>query len=454
MSQTLPRRLPVSLALALLVALLSLTSTAPPTHAEAGSAKPNVLFILTDDMRLDEMKYMDKTRRFLAGRGATFTQGLSPHPICCPARAILLTGQYAQSNGVWHNHETEYGGYSNMEHQNSTLLNWMHTAGYETSYIGKYVNGYKPGTNGSPAGLDNNLISIGNLYSPWNLRVWDNGAKRTVEGHQTFGVQQETSRLIRESSASEKPFFIWAGYVAPHTMRVDGKWVPPVPPKGYRTFRNPNDRFPPVAEQVGPSRRQQQAGAQHRARVRSLYAVDDAVMKTVDTLRETGELDNTVIVFASDNGYMMGERDGMMGKNHPYQSSVRIPLYMAGPGIEHREVRSPVTLVDLPTTLAGIAGATPTVTQDGRDAFSRPLTRAVLIQAGFPGRPWVWKGVYTRRHTLIKRLGGSVEVYDRGRDPGEVRNLARRKPRLARHLSRIFARLDNCVGEECQQTTR
>jgi N-acetylglucosamine-6-sulfatase len=427
----------------------SLTSFAPAATPAAAVAaeQPNVVFILTDDMRASEMKYLDFTRKFLSRRGATFVNAISPHPLCCPARAELVTGQYAQSNGVWNNQIAGgFGGYDNMNGKDQTLMKWLDDVGYETSYVGKYVNGY---AGGPIVGLDQNFIAVRGPYTRSKLVVENNGDPKRLTGHQTFAVQRQTSDLIRQ--AGDNPFFVWAGYVTPHTMKYRGRWVPPIPPAGYRGFRDRGDAIPPVTDRVDEgSRTQRNVEFLHRRRVRSLYAVDDAVKRTVQTLRGTGELDNTVIIFTSDNGYMLGERDGMMGKNHPYQASVRVPLLMAGPGIAHRTVMPVVTLVDLPTTIADLAGATPALVQDGRNAFTRPRDRAVLIQAGRPTSQWVWRGVYSRRYTYVQFVDGTVEFYDRRDDPGEV--ASRPRSPEARRARTLLGDLWGCSGDGCQRT--
>src|SRR5687767_3076502 len=115
-----------------------------PTGApQTEDDRPNIVFVLTDDMRDDDLDHMPITRRLLAEQGMEFTDAISPHPLCCPARAQLATGQYAQNNGVQHN-RGPFGGHSALDPGREASA-WFRDAGYQTGFVGKYLNGYDPG---------------------------------------------------------------------------------------------------------------------------------------------------------------------------------------------------------------------------------------------------------------------------------------------------------------------
>ena len=132
-------------------------SPAPGTATTAGRGTavaeepPNVVMVLTDDMRKDDMRHMPHVRELLVDRGMTFRQAQSPHPLCCPARAEILSGQYAQNNGVHHN-SGPYGGWQAFDPR-STIATWAQDEGYRTALHGKHLNHFERGLAGR-SGLD------------------------------------------------------------------------------------------------------------------------------------------------------------------------------------------------------------------------------------------------------------------------------------------------------------
>ncbi len=111
------------------------------TVTQRVSNGPNMVLISTDDQALVDLRWMPRTRKLIGDRGARFTNFIAPHPLCCPSRAQLLTGQYAQNNGVRGN-RGNFGGYRSLKDPEHTLPVWLNDAGYRTSFVGKYVNGY------------------------------------------------------------------------------------------------------------------------------------------------------------------------------------------------------------------------------------------------------------------------------------------------------------------------
>lgn len=415
---------------------------------------PNVVFILTDDMRLDDMRYMDYTRKLFRRTGVEFTQAISPHPLCCPARAELVTGQYAQNNGVTSNKGGDWGGYAALQHRDDLIFNWFNRAGYRTSYVGKFLNGFKRDVNRDIAGLVENDMAVEAVYRAYGMVTYNNGDPQRHRAHQTTYVTDRVSRSIRTATRRGKPFFAWAGYVAPHAMKP-ARAHTPIPPEGYDTFDRGDQRAPSVGQDNydpdGDLRLRPAAVERiHRKRVLSLYAVDDGVRQIVNTLKSQGVYDDTILVFTSDNGFGMGAH-GIIGKNQPYRDIIRVPLMMAGPGIPVGQRDSSVaTLVDLPTTLAELTGVSVPLVQDGQSVLSLPDDRAVLIQAGSHSREWVWRGVYTGSLTYVDRMPGTDELYDRASDPQELDNLT--DDRRLDDMARLLGRLATCAGEQCRAT--
>lgn len=418
------------------------------------AAGPNVVFILTDDMRLDDMRYMDYTRKLFRRNGVQFTEAISPHPLCCPARAELVTGQYAQNNGVTSNKGGDWGGYAALRHREDLIFSWFQRAGYRTSYVGKFLNGFKRDVNRDIAGLTENNMAIEGVYRAYGMVTYNNGDPQRHRDHQTHYVSERVSRSITTATRRGKPFFAWAGYVAPHAMTPAPKNTP-IPPRGYDTFDRGDQKAPSISQDnydpdgdlgVSPA----VVERVHRQRVLSLYAVDDGVRQIVKTLKSEGVYDDTILAFTSDNGFGMGAH-GVMGKNQPYRDVVRVPLMLAGPGVPVGQRDSSLaTLVDVPTTLAELAGVAIPLVQDGQSVFTLPEDRAVLIQAGSQARQWIWRGIYTGALTYVGRGSGIEEFYDRASDPQELHNLT--DDRRLDDMRRLLERLGTCAGEQCRAT--
>jgi N-acetylglucosamine-6-sulfatase len=458
-----PRLLVQALVVGLLALVPASASSGPASPAAAGT-QPNVVLVYVDDMRADDLAYMPYTRS-LFDDGTTFTHAISPHPLCCPARAELMTGQYAQNNGVHHN-RGEWGGHEALVRAGDQALlpGWFQAAGYETSYVGKYLNGY---TGGQIPGTTTSEVLLRRSYAPTLYSTWQNGEVRRHREAQTTWTARRTRSLIEDAPA-RRPFFLTAAYLAPHTNKWRGSWVPPVPPKGYDDVRR-RDRRPPslddpafneadmtdkpstIADRPGTSR--EAVRKYHRARVLSLYAVDDAMRSTVRALKRADAWEDTVLAFTSDNGFQLGEHR-LWNKDQPYQESLRVPLMVRGPGVGQAQRDEVVTTVDLPRTLASLAGVVPGRLQDGVDAFTAPSDRAVLIQSGADDAQWDWRGVYTRRWTYVEHTTGETEMYDRVADPHELENLAGRPAYLddQQRLAEVYRSLRGCSGPDCVAT--
>lgn len=444
----------------------------PTTATPLPVGRPNVVLITTDDQRLDDMKWMPYTRRLLGNHGMRFTDALSPHPLCCPARAEIITGQYGQNNGVAHN-AGKYGGYDALIDPDNTVARWLHQVGYNTAFTGKYLNDYQP-EKAIPSGWTHWNPTIKDIYSYNNTVFFNDGAATRHPDHVDDVVVSYTNAYIREFAAQENPFFVWASALAPHDY-VKGKTilkaVPAARHRGMFTGRkNPAHQKPSFDRKVvhGPKRELPRGSKRPDrafvARIESLQAVDEGVKSIVSTLRETGELNNTIIMFTSDNGFMLGEH-GMGGKNFIFAESLEVPFLVRLP---HRagSVTStvPVTLTDIAPTLADLAHATPGRVMDGtsfapllRSGVTQPWRDTQLVQTGSdftnPTDPgWEVRGVRTARYTYGENTRtGLTELYDRRLDPYELTNLAYKKAyrRVVVELSNRTDILKTCVGVVC-----
>jgi N-acetylglucosamine-6-sulfatase len=446
-----------------------------PEPGERVDARPNIVLITVDDMASTDLRWMPRTRRLLGRQGVRYTNFISPHPLCCPARAELFTGQYAQNNGVHHN-SGRWGGWRAFDERHN-IGQWLQEAGYRTAMVGKFLNGYD-GVNRHRRvpGWDMWDPIIGGAYSAYGITMGNNYSPRRFEGiHNTDLVHQRTVANIRRFADESEPFFVFSSQVAPHGMWRAGGWVPPVSPVRHRgmfkhvrppAFRDPAFLERNVADKPKAYFRNQPKPARaemrrwFRARIQSLQSVDESVAKIVRELRRLGELRETVILFVSDNGYLLGEHS-YRGKDVPWEEALRVPMLARGPGIPNGAVRrQTMTLVDVAPTLLDLADAEPSVTQDGRSllpTLKRPQARGYstgLIQGGSWDRPWMYRGVRTRRYTYTRLFSGRIELYDRRTDPHQLRSVARdpRYRAVRRELQRRTAALVDCAGADCQQS--
>jgi arylsulfatase A-like enzyme len=446
-----------------------------PRHRPPTGPRASVLLITTDDQNATDLRWMPRTRRLLAREGMTFGRALSPHPLCCPARAEILTGQYAQNNGVQHNHG-KLGGFPALDGR-QTVAVWLHAAGYRTAFTGKFLNEYGQDSDRPPGWTIWDPMVAG-IYDYWGTRF-----RRPRGGdrgrYSVDAVSDRTVDYLRRLGSGKRPFFLWASHVAPHaTAGPRGSWRPPRAKPRFRndfarvhapTLDKPSLRLHARRERTCVCDREQwtRAGVehQHRQRLRSLAAVDVAVARAVTTLASIGRLDDTYVVFASDNGVLMGEH-GFFGKNVLYDEALRVPLLVRGPGIAHgSSSRLPVTLVDLAPTVLDLARAASGVPQDGVSFLptllgrSQPWRDTQLVQTGSrrsaePWLGWAYRGVRTERYTYgVMPATGRELLLDRALDPYELRNRAH-DPSYAGVKAVLQGRLGqlvDCRGRSCDR---
>jgi N-acetylglucosamine-6-sulfatase len=449
---------------------------------------PNVLVVTMDDMRWDEMRFTPNVRRYVARRGLRFTNSFAPNPLCCPSRASFLTGQYSHNHRVY-THEPPYGFGAFDDHL--TLGTALNRAGYQTALVGKYLNGYGrqrskvtggPSARYVPNGWTDWKVGIekswpagspfaGGTYNYFSFTQNVNGTVVSNRGRYSSAVIGAQVRgLVKKYGATSHPWFIWATPVAPHM----GGPAERDDPQPFRTRRGTLTRFDTPArpewvkgrfddrihralgvraggrpserdmsdnpafmrkypELVAPERRR--LAEVQRQRAEALYAWDRQFGRIVATLKRTGQLRDTVIVFTSDNGYFLGEHRQRYGKVKPHEESLRVPLVVAGPGIPHGVRRTPITTLDLTATILELGSAAlPGVdgsSKVGAFAVDSPWAVPVVTEgaqvirrkvAGFPaGLTQI--GLRTGRYAYFRYATGEGELYDLARDPLELRSV-------------------------------
>ena len=466
--------------------------------------KLNVVVLMTDDQTVASLRVMPRTRALLGDRGTTFTRMFASYPLCCPSRATYLTGQYAHNHGVLGNRPPT-GGYGALTDRANALPGWLRRKGYDTIHIGKYLNGYgrDEGATVPPGWSDWQGSVDPSTYLMWGYRLNENGTIRqygrpNVENprlYQTDVYRDKAIQAIRSRAGGDAPFLLSVAFLAPHSEAGGQQRAQSVraAPRHRGTFAaEPIARAPSFDEEdvsdkpsflrgAYPRLRPGQVAridANERSRLESLLAVDEAVEAIVGALRDTGELDETLILFTADNGFFAGEHRIRSGKYLVYEPSVRLPMLVRGPGIPAGGTSDElVGNVDLAATVVDAADADAGRRLDGRSLLpfarrpSRETDRALLLetaqtadngdldQDGGPlgaGRAIpTYRAVRTDRYKYVEYSTGDRELYDLRRDPDELASV-HADPRYARTLAALgqeLKRLRRCSGAACRRDT-
>ena len=488
---------------------------------EASSApaeKPNVIMILTDDLDKASISRMPNLRSLLIEQGTTFENAFVTDPLCCPSRATILRGQYAHNHEILGN-EPPNGGFEKFRtlgRQNSTVATWLQDAGYRTVLVGKYMNGYD--TTYVPPGWDEWYGIAGNYestdlnengeivsYDPGSYHLDDVLSEKAVDfvGGRGRGGGPTFLR-------PDRPFFMWLGTTAPHapaepaTRHEESLADLSLPRPPSFDEADVSDKPAWIADNP-PLNPEQVARAEelYLNRVRSMLAVDDMIGGLVRALEESGELDNTYIVFTSDNGFHLGQHRLTSGKWTAYEEDIRVPLIVRGPGVPEGEKLTHLVLNnDLAPTFAELGGAEtppfvdgrslvpllgddpPPATEDWRQALLveaaasegrgspppsvdegsvKPLLTGDPLPEGWRraarsgtwsrvdwGRPGL-KAVRTEDHLYVEYGNDERELYDLREDPYQLNNqYEAAQPDLVRRRRERLEVLRGCSGDNCR----
>ncbi len=445
----------------------------PAAVSERVEDPPNIVLVMTDDQNDYELDEMPLTRAALQDDGMDFVDAVSPHPLCCPARAEILTGQYAQNNGVRHNNG-QHGGFDALD-PSSTLATWFREGGYATAFVGKYLNKYGP-ADGPQEGWDRWHALTRGVYSYQDFSLADGDREqRYRDAYVSDVISEQTTRTARELAAGDRPFLLLSWHLAPHYRFSDsGERMPPLSAPedrdsfteaepvsiGKPSFSMEQDAEGTQVMARPHPRRLAAVRAEHRARLRSLQAVDRSVADLVTALKEEGVWEDTYLFFTSDNGFLLGEHH-LIGKNVLLEEALQIPLLVAGGGVRHGSSAAPVSLVDLPATFVDLAGLTPDASLDGLSLApllrgeTGPWRDTTLVQTGrTAGDGWEVRGVRTHRYLYAVGAEGRDEVLiDRLVDPFELTNRVE-DPFYAGTRDELRRRRDllvDCAGADCNR---
>jgi N-acetylglucosamine-6-sulfatase len=485
----------VVIPLGVLVAFASLTtaagaSSSEPAQRGSSGKKPNIVLILTDD--LDQTLYLDPSRypkvnSLLVEQGTTFSNYFVTDSLCCPSRSSLLRGQYVHNHDVRSN-KPPLGGFEKFHtngDEKSTIATWMHDAGYRTGLLGKYLNGYPNGADTAfvPPGWDVWASPVRNGgYSEYNYQLNENGTLvphgATPQDYLTDVLSQKSGEFIQQSG--DKPFFLYVAPFVPHAPATPAPRYadafPGVQAPRTASFNQADVSAEPQWLRNRPLLNDQQIGsidALYRKQLQSMLAVEDMIEHVVDTLEQTGKLDNTYIVLTSDNGFHLGQHRLPQGKITAFDEDIHVPLVVRGPGVPAgKKVDDFAANVDLAPTFAKLGKGKVPDFVDGRSLESAfrgksgaDARKDVLVEqfTGGGGRragrrggpPPTYAAVRTDRYTYVEYVTGERQLYDLRADPEQLHNVvSTADPKLVQSLAKQLSALQKCKGGGCRVADR
>jgi arylsulfatase A-like enzyme len=519
--------------LALLALLAAATLIiAPWSSAASSDGRPNIVMIITDDQTLSEMAGLPQTRNLIGGAGVTFSRFYISYPLCCPSRATFLTGRYSHNHGVHGN--TPPNGGAGVFNDAQTVPVWLHNSGYKTVHIGKYLNGYAL-TSGPfvPPGWDEwygklgrtNGVASENHYFDYSMyEQGPTGLPQLINygeaqsDYQTDIYRDKAVDAINRLSGpgASQPFYLSLDFGAPHfpytpAPRHEGA-LTGVPLPKLAAFNERNLRDKPKFMRVGtrgiPQKTRRRIANRRRLRLEQLLSVDEAISSVFDALTRTGELSNTYVLFASDNGYFNGEHRVYKGKYLPQEPSSHVPMMMRGPGLPAGATSAELSAnVDIAPTIIAAAGPAaqaqvPAGFVDGRSLLpfaanpAATTQRPVLLEAdrgtlegdeptgdtevqpaslsslrGVPNleqEPFAhmtktshnsltsvsapaYRAIRTNRYLFVQYASGAQELYDMLRDPAQVHsvNATPAYRAVKAFLAAQLLKLEVCHGTAC-----
>ncbi|PZS18962.1 MAG: sulfatase [Acidimicrobiales bacterium] len=465
------------------------------TATSASSGRPNVVFVLTDDLSNNLVQYMPHVQA-LEKAGLAFSDYTVTDSLCCPSRSSIFTGRFPHDTRIFTNGgnasksgaptgATLDGGFDLFHargEEKQTFATALQGAGYRTAMMGKYLNGYQPSaTEGTktayiPPGW-NEWDVAGQGYREFNYDLNQNGHVvhygSQSQDYLTDVVSGRGSSFIRGAAGEHRPFLLEVATFAPH-----GPYTPA--PRDANAFPGLTAPRGPAFDQLPTNPPSWLAHFQpltsqniakidegFRKRAQAVQAVDAMIGHLEDTLKAAGVADNTYLVFSSDNGYHMGEHRLTPGKMTAFDTDIQVPLIVAGPGVAAGRTSDQLTQnIDLAPTFEALGGVTTPANLDGRSLVpllhGQPTgdwrTASLVEHHGpdvngkdpdFPakgsGNPRSYEAIRTATSTYVEYSNGETEYYDLTHDPDELHNTAGQLPASERaRLHATLAGLENC----------
>ncbi len=409
---------------------LTMSGCNPGRRTGGKVGKPNIVFVLTDQWRAQATGYAGdpnvKTPHLdaLATRSINFENAVSVCPVCTPYRASLLTGRYPLSTGMFMNDLY-------LPDNELCMGEIFKEAGYETAYIGKWhLDGHGRDVfipKNRRQGFDYwKVLECTHEYNESYYYSGENPTKLKWNGYDAYSQTLDAQKYIRDHSQDDKPFLLVIAFGAPHfPHRYAPEELKDLYPVDSIKLR------PNVPEDMMDLARKESQGYYAHC-----TALDRCVGDLQQTLEETGMAEDTIFVFTSDHGEMLGSQgQPPKRKQRPWDESIRVPFLLSYPAIRGNKgqtVKAPINTPDILPTLLSLAGIEVPDTVEGEDLshliLHKPLDqdRAVLFMNvcpfDFPERS-AFRGIRTSRYTFVHNSEGPWLLYDNQVDPYQMNNL-------------------------------
>ncbi|MBT3193196.1 MAG: sulfatase [Verrucomicrobia bacterium] len=411
--------------------------------------RPNLVFVFADQLRAQAMGYAGdpnlegKTPHIdrLAAESVDFSNAVSTAPVCTPYRASLLTGRYPLTTGMFLN---------DLEFPSGelTIAEVYKEAGYDTGYIGKWhLDGQGRSAYIPPErrqGFDYwKVLECTHNYNASAYYAGNDPTKLQWEGYDAIAQTTDAQAYIKDHAGVEKPFVLFLSWGTPHNP--------------YQTApRKYQEMFDPEKIKLRPNGGSRKDLAGYYAHI---AAMDDCMGELMQTIDDAGIRDNTILVFTSDHGDMLGSQ-GEQRKQKPWDESVCVPFLVRYPqahGAQGRKIEMPIGTPDIMPTLLGLSGIESPSTVEGDDVAEvirngkDPSDRAVMIQCVAPFGEWrkgkEYRGIRTARYTYARDLNGPWLLYDNKRDPYQQTNLVD-QPEQSELRQRLDRKLNALLTEQ------
>ena len=415
---------------------------------QPAAKKPNIIYVLADQWRAQATGYnqdpnlMGKTPNLdlMAAQGVNFKNAFSVTPVCTPYRAALLTGQYPTTTGMIFND-------LHLPEESVTMAELFKKSGYNTGYIGKWhLDGmgrfeYTPPERRQ--GFDYwKALECSHDYNDLIYYEGDNSDKKEWEGYGPYAETQDAISYIQQHSNSEKPFLMVLAWGAPHFPHSSA-------PKEFLEQFNEDDIIlrDNVTDDMSKAAKKEVVG--YYAHMLALDKCVGDLRKAVD---EAGISENTIVVFTSDHGEMMGSQ-GVQPKQKqvPWVESVNVPFLLRYParyGNKQIEVKAPLDTPDILPTLLALAGVSIPESVEGESMVNvignpeaaKDKAALVMNVSPFAGKSEEYRGIYTSKYAYVKTLKGPWFLFDNQKDPFQMENLVD-KPEYAELQNEMEAKL-------------
>ncbi|MGE0757517.1 MAG: sulfatase-like hydrolase/transferase [Pirellulaceae bacterium] len=422
----------------------SLPLVAEETQASRG--RPNVLIIVADDLGYHDLGFQGSTEiptphlDRLAAVSVRCTSGYVSHPFCSPTRAGLLTGRYQhrfghENNPAWLPESTVEG----LPLDQITLSQLLQSVGYWTGAVGKWHLGAHPQFHPLRRGFDEyfGILGGGHQYFPgdrggveYTIPLNRNGQDEAQTAYLTDQFGEEAASFVKRHANAERPWFLYLAFNAPHTpLQAPADWL---------------DKLASIAD------------TNRRTYAAMVCSMDAAIGRVLGQLDATGQRDNTLVFFVSDNGGpdLRFRNLGNFTDNSPlrgakgqvYEGGIRVPFLVSWPARLNAGVYDqPVSSLDFLPTAAAVARAVPPADRilDGVDLVpyltgvrsGAPHARLFWRSLGPQGNHAVREGTWK----FVRNRGGPPELYDLSTDLGETQNLAEQRPERVAHFTEVIA---------------